>query len=276
MDQQLDFTFDAVDELGLGFAEGYFEADAPLSARFAASGIGPLIELHHLIDAGVLPDSVAQAVDLAELSEFSDRLRRDDPAWICGRSGRFGIMRLGSVYGEDEVMRWTAFSIKAKAAAQQASFPAAIAGQLVGALKEMHSNIYEHSGHSQTGLVAFAARDGVFEVVVADQGMGVLQSLRSSAAYAALTSHTEALQLALQPGVSRLAEPLRGHGFDRMFTGLMNLGSTLRFRSGSGAITIEGLEDAKLVPIACDRAPIPGFVVTVNCHARANPTANQA
>ena len=263
-----DLTFEALDELGLAFAEGWFEADSPLPHRFLASAIGPVVELYHLVDAGIVPQAVAQnAIDLASLRDFEGKLQAASPSWICATSGRFGIMRTGADYGDDEDTRWAGFSIKAKKAAEEAAFSPGLAGQLVGAAKEMHSNIYEHSGRSETGVVAFGARDGIFEMVVADQGIGVLESLRSNPAHVDLTCAAEALRLALQPGVSRHSGSSHGHGFDLMFTGLMNLGSTLRFRSGTGSVTVDGLASGNPVPIVSERAYISGFLIAIACHA---------
>ena len=272
MESCRDLTFEAVDELGIAFAEGLFTEDAALPHRFCAQEIGPLIELVQLVDAGIIPHAVVQdTIDTGALTEAVGQLRAGKPYWVSGGSGQFGIMRLGDDYGDDEETRRTGFGIKAKKAAESVPFAPALAGRLVGAVKELHSNIYEHSGHSRTGLVAFGVRDSMFEVVVTDRGVGALQSLRSNPKHADLRSEPEALRLALQPGISRLSDQgdLRGHGFDRMFTGLLNLNSTLRFRSGTGAVTIDGLSSSNPTPIVRERARIPGFLAAIACHAPA-------
>ena len=266
-----DLTFEALDELGLAFAEGWLAAHSALPQRFFVSAIGPVIELCHLVDAGIIPRAIAQnGIDLDGFREFEGQLRAAHPSWVCGTSGRFGIMRTGAKYGDDEDTGWAGFSITAKKAAEDAGFPPALAGQLVGAAKEMHSNIYEHSGRSETGLVAFGAHNQIFEVVVADQGIGVLGSLRSNPSHANLTCDAEALRLAIQPGVSRHSGASRGHGFDLMFTGLINLGSTLRFRSGTGSVTVDGLIDGNPVPIVSERAYMRGFLIAVASHSTGN------
>lgn len=260
------FTFETLDELGLAFTEGNLKSNAPLPYRFSATGIGPLIEFAQLASSNVMPESIASAIEHHTFREFYCNLRNRRSYWTCEKSGRLGVMRLGNNYGDKEETLWTTFSIRAKKAAEKL-FPSALAGQLVGAVKEMHSNVYEHSGRSNSGIVAFAALNGAYEMIIADQGMGVLESLRSNPHYAHLKSDAEALRLAIQPGVSRHAEhSLRGYGFKNMFTGLLNLNSRLRFRSGTGAVSIDGFSDGDPVPIVHERAPIPGFLVSVACN----------
>lgn len=136
------------------------------------------------------------------------------------------------------------------------------------ATKELHSNVYEHSERSRSGIVAFAVHQDMAEFIVADSGIGVLASLRSNSAHAALDKDGEALRLALQPGVSRYAgEPMRGHGFDLMFTGLLYRNSRLRFRSGAAAVTIDGCTEGNPVPVIRERPAMQGFLIAVECHA---------
>jgi hypothetical protein len=86
-------------------------------------------------------------------------------------------------------------------AAISAGFSRNVAAQLVGAIGEMQSNIYEHSHAPQTGIVAFRGRSGTFEFVVCDSGIGVLQSLTSCPEFQGITNYGEALHLTLSDGV---------------------------------------------------------------------------
>jgi anti-sigma regulatory factor (Ser/Thr protein kinase) len=200
-------------------------------------------------------------------------LRAGRHFWVSG-DGRLGFMRLGDEFGDHEEIRWTGFGLKADRAMQAAGLPAGLAGQLVGATKELHSNVYEHSGRSRTGLVAFAVHQEFAEFIVADSGIGVLASLRSNPEHATLDKDGEALRLALQPGISRhTGEPLRGHGFDLMFTGLLNRSSKLRFRSGAAAVTIDGCANGNPVPVIRERPVMQGFLIAVECHAMESENA---
>ena len=95
--------------------------------------------------------------------------------------------------------------------------------QVAAAILELEGNIQEHSGAPSTGILAFSAATNVFEFVVADCGIGLLRSLKSSPAFSGLDDHGRALELALADGTSRYNDPLRGHGFRPIFQGLTNL-----------------------------------------------------
>jgi hypothetical protein len=224
--------------------------------------------LRMLTTKGRWPRPVLEAIEEGSFKRFMAALRAGRPFWV-GATGRLGVMRLGDDFGDDEETRWTGFGLKADKAMQAAGLPAGLAGQLVGATKELHSNVYEHSEKSGTGLVAFAVHQDMAEFIVADSGVGVLASLRSNPAHALVEKDGEALRLALQPGVSRYAgEPLRGHGFDLMFTGLLNRNSKLRFRSGTAAVTIDGCGQGNPVPVIRERPAMEGFLIAVECHAK--------
>jgi anti-sigma regulatory factor (Ser/Thr protein kinase) len=70
-----------------------------------------------------------------------------------------------------------------------------MAAQFAAAVGELYSNIYDRSAAPATGLVAFRAVPNRFEFVVADRGIGVLESLRSCTTYSGLSGHGEALRL---------------------------------------------------------------------------------
>jgi anti-sigma regulatory factor (Ser/Thr protein kinase) len=113
---------------------------------------------------------------------------------------------------------WTEFAMRAKRAATDVGFASDQAGQLVAAMGELHSNIMEHSQRDDTGYIVFDATPKRFDFVVADAGIGVLQSLRSHPHFARVEDAGTALQLALSEGVSRFYdEKDRGRGFRPIF-----------------------------------------------------------
>jgi hypothetical protein len=148
-----------------------------------------------------------------------------------------------------------------------AGCPAKVAAQLIAALGEMHSNIYEHSGASATGLVAFRAAPNRFEFVVADRGMGVLKSLHTCGDYLYVADHGEALRMVLTEGVSRYgARAGRGYGFRPLFIGLANLSGSLRFRSGDHALTIDGSNPSLMTARVAQKVYLEGLVISVTCN----------
>jgi hypothetical protein len=70
------------------------------------------------------------------------------------------------------------FLIAARTAAEAAGLVKPVAQCLAAALREMESNIHEHSGAAATGILAFQARPSLFEFVAADCGAGVLATRR--------------------------------------------------------------------------------------------------
>lgn len=81
-------------------------------------------------------------------------------------------------------------------------------------------------------LIAYKAAAGILDFVVADRGVGVLNTLRDVKVYATLLDAGRALELALTDGVSRYGPASsHGHGFRPIFVGLANLPAELRFRS---------------------------------------------
>ena len=259
-------TFETLDDLALAVGEGLMASDAALPRSLAGVRLGPLIELHLLKGTMSWPPGVLATIEDAAFGRLMNALRAERTMWISD-TGRSGFMLLGEAFGDDEETRWTGFGLKADQAMRAVGLPAGLAGQLVGATKELHSNGYEHSERSRTGIVAFASHQDMAEFIVADSGIGVLASLKSNPKHAGIEGDAEALRLALQPGGSRYAGvSTRGHGFDLMFTGLLNRDSKLRFRSGTAAITIDGLAAGSPVPLIRDRPAMQGFLIAIDCH----------
>jgi hypothetical protein len=105
-----------------------------------------------------------------------------------------------------------------------------------------------------------------FEFIVADQGIGVLDSLRSSVEYAALNDSGEALSLTPTDGVSRFGSgSTRGLGFRPLFIGLANLKGALRFRSGDHALLIDGRNPSLITARLAEKPTIKGFLASIVC-----------
>ena len=160
----------------------------------------------------------------------------------------------------------TDFYVRARRAAEFARFKKAEAAQFVAAIVELYNNIVEHSRAVESAYVAFAAYENCFEFVVADAGIGVLQSLRSSAEYAHLADSGSALELALTEGVSRhCSEADRGRGFRPIFIGLANASENLRFRSGDHARELERHADGSIPAVTRQKSELSGFFCSVRC-----------
>ena len=212
-----------------------------------------------------------QAGSLTRLLDLPGDLARILPFLLAGRpSGPTAQLVMAACHGADVDPAgedgWISFLVSAQRAAAAVGIPARQGAQVVAAMKELASNVAEHSGAPETGMVAFrAAPPGRFEFAVADRGKGVLESLRTSSDYAGLASHAQALRLALEEGVSRLGRGTgRGNGFRPIFAGLADMKGHLRFRSGDHALSIDGRFELKS-PALAQKGMLPGFIAMVSC-----------
>jgi hypothetical protein len=257
-------TFAAVNDLALAAERGRL-GNRPASRLFVPTRLGPLIELQHFALAGRLePLNRNPWIQLGGYTEFDVAFTGRRPQWLAP-SRRLGFFRTNDDPENGDVTPWVAFCFEAQRAAEWAGFRKAISAGLAGAIEEMKNNIHEHSEASHTGIVAFHAEVGSFEFVIADHGVGVLDSLRKSNRYANLDDHAQALNLALSDGVSRFNEKGRGHGFRQIFVGLANLCGELRFRSGDHGLMIDGRSPTLVTAQARPGASMKGFLVSVRC-----------
>jgi hypothetical protein len=162
---------------------------------------------------------------------------------------------------------WIAFCKRLGAAGRRAGLSGRFAGQLAGTFGEMVSNLVEHSDNPESGLVGYQWRPGEFEYVVADNGIGLLKSLKKHPGYAALVDNGQALDIALKDGESRHGRQAgRGTGFNMLILNIASHNSYLRFRSGDHCHTIDG---TRLSPRLTRQlgSDFQGFLVSVVCRS---------
>jgi hypothetical protein len=256
MDPEVPLTFAAVDEMA--FAPS---AQPMATVLLRPTYLGPLVEFAILKAQAKLGSTAINRV--AQANALWSMFSTQNADMVVELGSRACYLRLTNRPVADTEL--TKLSIVSKRFARAAGFDDRAASQLSAALGEMLSNIVEHSEARNTGLVAFQVRDGCFEFVVADQGIGALQSLRTNERFATLTSDREALPRVLERGCSRYSEPGRGHGFDDMFRGLANHNGHLRFRSGDAAVLIDGINPGQLKPKVKKKPHLQGFVASVAC-----------
>lgn len=267
--QELDFaTLD-----GLAFAAERGRLNWQLIPHLEAREIGPVLELVQLAEDGVLPAlHIAPILAHNGLDRLVQALEGGQRHWVCPVSRNMGLFRTTFALPQKNEMAWIRFGVAAQQAATASGFPKPIAAQLAAALGELYSNIYEHAQATDTGIVVFRTHPGCFEFVVADRGIGILASLRSTITYSKLLDHGEALWLALTEGVSRYGLGTdRGHGFRPLFVGLANLKGDLRFRSGDHALLIDGQHPTLMTGRLAQKACISGFFVSVSCETAVTP-----
>jgi hypothetical protein len=158
--------------------------------------------------------------------------------------------------------------MRARNAAIESGIPRQLAAALCGAVIELQSNVYTHSGRSDTGIVAYGAMPGTIEFVVADAGKGVLASLRSNPRFDHIGNSGQALEAAATDGVSCLDEPGRGVGISQLFRALTRDYGEIRFRSGDHSLILEGNGPSLTGRFEiAQKAHLQGLVVSVRVRA---------
>lgn len=258
-------TFDVVDDLVGAHARGRLTGSP--KAHYAATDICPLIELMMEASNGRSGPLLKTGwLDTVTQIDLRSALAGNQNIWL-DETRRRGFMRttFDPRVEADDVHR-NRFLIAARSAAETSGLPVAVAQSLAAALREMESNIHEHSGAAATGILAFQARPSVFEFVAADSGYGVLATLREDEEFADLTDHGLAMHAALQENVSRYGRASgHGNGFRDLFLGLAHLNADLRFRSGDHALLISGAQPELKAARLAQKAPLKGFLAAVRC-----------
>lgn len=258
--------FDTIDDLAFAADRGrLYEQTVP---ERVARDIGPLMELLLLSEVGKVPSpGDAKWLSLDGLKPLVIAVNTGRGIWVCPRSRLCGVLQTRALKAENSGI-WTSFALAAQKAARTVGFSRRVSASLAASMDEFHSNVCEHSQSPHSELAAFQARQGRFEFVVADRGIGVLASLRSGTDYAQLGDHGEALQLAVSEGVSRFgSKSERGYGFRPLFVGLANLNGNLRFRSGDHALSIDGRSPTLVGARVAQKARIRGLFIWVSCES---------
>jgi hypothetical protein len=161
---------------------------------------------------------------------------------------------------------WRAFVHRLKFAAEHAGFDGSTASGLAGAFGELLDNARIHSMKLESVVVGYRWCQGEFEMVVADAGVGVLESLRSHPDYRTISDYGEALKTALSSGETRFGRGSgHGTGFDTVFRNIASLSGSLRFRSGDHSLELDGTGLTLLNSKLKQRMYFQGFMISVVC-----------
>ena len=235
----------------------------------ARSGrIGPLVEL--TMAAAAVPDAYRAVTVEPMVFHQVERALRDGTISGAGardRAGVFPLSRLDPDGDEAARLAWDQWAKHAENAAVAAGVAKGLVGGLMGALGELQDNVFEHSGRSESGVVAYAASDGSFEFVVADGGRGVLASLRENPEFAGLADSGAALRAAASDGASRHARSTgHGYGIGQLFRALAHDAAELRFRSGDHALRLWGDAPSLTGQVElAQKAWLDGLTISVRC-----------
>ena len=254
------FDYPHVDGIGRAYQRGKVPALNGQALR--ADSLGPVIEFENLAD---LPNGPA----LCESDWFDDyplcsffAARAIDAVQWLRPDGRCGFIRAGGIACDPTL---NSFKVDAHKAALAANFGKA-ASLVIAAMGELIGNIVDHSEAASTGFVGFLTRERSIEFVVADRGIGVLESLRKSLVHEGLSDHGAALSSMIENGVSRFGlDTLHGNGFRPLFERLADMNGQLRFRSGNYALSLDGCFGDKIKLQLAQKPIIQGFIAAVTC-----------
>jgi hypothetical protein len=263
--QALVGDFDGADDL-LGAAQlGSLAALGPVLVE-KSGRIGPLFEIIRAREA--CPDAFSDVSFRSPVVSAIEAARTESCASGLSRGARFGVFPLALLpHTGDLTDAWKLWASRADQAAKTAGFPDLVAAEIIGALGELRDNVFRHSRACASGLVAFAAATGTFEVVVSDGGVGVLSTLREHVDYAAVEDAGTALRLAVAEGESRFGRSSgAGFGMGQMFRALAGHDGDLRFRSGDHALEVRGHSPSLAGRVELrQKAALPGLTVSVLC-----------
>lgn len=236
-------------------------------AQSSISRIGPLVEyvLGNRLEASAFlarrnteeAGMLASVLDIQSVSK-SSRSTSMSPQEI-------EFFRIPRTCSDFENPAWIAFCKRLQAAAKEAGLNDKFSNQIAGTFVEMSSNVTEHSDCAQSGVAGYKWCPRWFEYVVADNGIGVLSSLRKNPNYSALVDDAEALRTALTDGESRHGKNSgRGQGFRTLILNIASNNSFLRFRSGDHCHTIDGTKSSLRLNKQLG-TNFQGFLISIVC-----------
>ena len=258
-------TFEIVDDLVGAHARGRLIGKP--QTHFSPVDLCPLIELmFEATDGRAGPLLRTGWLDSVTQMDIRSALASPANIWLDGPRRRGFMRTVFNPLEEDDDIQRHRFLMAARVAAEDVGFVKPVAQYLAAALREMESNIHEHSDRAASGILAFQARPSLFEFVAADGGVGVLDTLREAEEFYELTDAGLAMHFALQENVSRYGRGLgHGNGFRDLFQGLAHLNADLRFRSGDHVLLISGAHpDLKMARLA-QKPRYGGFLAAVRC-----------
>lgn len=266
-DHQLNGDFAGADDLLWAAQSGNLSTFGQVNVE-RSGRLGPLIEMlmarrenpalfAHVRFAAPFVSVVENALDCGLI----------EGSGYAARQGAFPLTRFAETGdGSDQ---WALWRSRAEQAAIAVGFAKPLAAAIIGAMGELQDNVFRHSRRPETGLVAFAATQAAFEIVVADAGVGVLASLRESPDYSDVVDAGAALRVAVEDGQSRFGRASgAGFGMGQMFRALANHDGELRFRSGDHALTVRGHSPSLQGSVELShKARLGGLTISVRCLA---------
>jgi anti-sigma regulatory factor (Ser/Thr protein kinase) len=228
--------------------------------------IGPLVEFAYLDYPNAIT-LLAETNNSEATKRFRTALVKPDISHFQLTTSlspkNFEFIRGFQTAAEADDLRWMTFCKRLENAGEKAGLSHQFAKALTGTVEEMASNVMEHSEYPETSIVGYRWTQREFEYVVADSGIGVLESLRKNAYYSYLDDAGKALETAVQEGESRHGRDVgRGLGFRDLLNNIANRNSFLRFRSGNSSLVIDGTQSPPIWNTQPSQS-LDGFLISI-------------
>ena len=258
-------NFDVVDDVVSAALSGRLAESKPI-ILLSAGRLGPLVEV--AIASRASPERFAC---VCCEGAAADVVRRAfDEETISGNSYKelLGVLPMTrdetTQPGGDRYEQWLH---RFQNAAADAGFQRPFSRQLAGALGELADNVFLHSQSTSVAVVGYWIRENSVEFVVADSGIGVLDSIRKNPMHAHLKDAGQALGAIVSHGATRFpAGAGHGQGIKQFLRALAGYQGHVRFRSGDHALTLSGDLTARLGTLRVSgKAQLPGLTISVQC-----------
>lgn len=249
--------FKLLDDLALGVEQECVNASALSGIR--VNRLGPIVEVI----------SLASEWRQKELAKLDWLCKGDfESMFLDARSLQTRTQQTGTLTGwiaadqfADDTF-WTGFVMRVSAAINSSEFDGRTKKAIMATFGEFRSNVFEHADVKGAALAAFHVNGSGFELTVADQGRGVLASIRENQNYKTESIDAgHALKLAVTDGVSRHDNSQRGYGFTHLFKGLANRFNHIRLRSDDYALEVFRENESAPRERISQKAHIPGLFV---------------
>ena len=228
-------TFEVAEGIQQILADG--EQKLPDLGEFSLNDVSPALELLYNFESERIQFDILSR--LHKTSSVNDLLAASNVGiseHFRSIDRRIGLMSVS--LASKNLDSWRDFQLAFERSSRKAGFSKLHVGKMLATLIEFYDNVLMHSQKIETGQVIFIAHSQRVEVMVRDQGIGVLESLCQNPNIAGtIDNYGSAIERALKSNVSRfyLKDHVgRGHGFgfDELIRGLANCSEYIRFRSG--------------------------------------------
>ena len=263
--KRLGADFDVVDDVVSAALSGRLRESDPI-VLVSADRLAPLVEM--AIASRASPQQFANVSCEGCGADAVRRALDEEAISGNGYGENLGVLPMtrdeNTQPGGDRYEQWM---LRFQNAAAAIGFQKPFARQLAAALGEISDNVFLHSRTASVALAGFWIRENSVEFVVADSGIGVLDSLKTNPVHAHLKDAGQALTAIVSEGATRFeAGTGHGQGIKQFLRAIAGQHGHVRFRSGDHALTLSGDLTAGVGTLrVAGKGQLRGLTVSVQC-----------